>query len=208
MVSAHTCSMEKAVILASGSRYRQQLLEKLQLRFESLAPDIDESPLAGESPIARAERLAIAKAEATALLMQQQGQDRPALIIGSDQVAALGEQHIGKPGSTEAAEAQLRQASGKTLYFHTGLCLLDSCDGSLQSCVETYTVRFRQLSEAQISAYVAAEQPLDCAGSFKSEGLGIALFESISGDDPNTLVGLPLIRLSEFLRAAGLEVLA
>lgn len=189
------------IILASSSIYRRQLLERLELPFEWASPDVDETPLAGEAPAALAERLACAKAAALA-------QRYPAhLIIGSDQVASLDGTPLGKPGDFANAERQLRACSGKRVEFLTGLCLLDSATGARQSIVERFGVVFRRLEERQIASYLRREQPFDCAGSFKVEGLGIALFERLDGDDPNSLVGLPLIRLTGMLRAAGVEVL-
>jgi len=189
-----------SLILGSSSRYRRDLLARLNLPFESASPDIDESALPEESAPARAERLAIAKARALA-------QRFPAhLIIGSDQVAELNGKHLGKPGNRENAIAQLTACSGKTVNFYTGLCLFNSATGEYQSLVEPFAVTFRHLTNEEIERYVDAEQPFDCAGSFKSEGLGIALFESLNGRDPNALVGLPLIALCEILRRVGIAI--
>lgn len=189
------------LVLASSSSYRKMLLGKLGLPFEAAAPDIDESPLPGESPRALVHRLAIAKAQALTDRFPNH------LIIGSDQVADLDGHTLGKPGTAERAREQLRLASGRSVEFLTGLCLLNSATRTLEATVESFRVHFRTLSEMQISRYVAREQPLDCAGSFKSEGLGIALFEKLEGDDPNTLIGLPLIRLAQMLERAGQPVL-
>jgi MAF protein len=189
------------VVLASSSRYRQTVLAKLGLPFTAAAPDIDESPLPGEAPHALVARLAAAKARALAARFPNH------LIIGSDQVAVLDGRMLGKPGTEPAAREQLRIASGRCVEFLTGLCLLDSASGSEHLVVEPFRVHFRTLTETQITHYVDREQPLDCAGSFKSEGLGIALFEKLEGDDPNALIGLPLIRLVRLLEQAGVAVL-
>lgn len=188
------------VILASGSIARRQLLDRLQTPYLCDAPDIDETPRPDEPPKAIAGRLAKEKAHALASKYPDH------LIIGSDQVADLEGIALGKPGNHTNAVAQLRQCSGKTLKFHTGLCLLNSKTGQYQHSVELYTVRFRPLSERQIEQYLLADQPYQCAGSFKAESLGIALFNSMSGDDPNTLIGLPLIRLIDFLNAEGVQI--
>lgn len=189
------------LVLASTSRYRRALLKQLGLRFAIASPAIDEARRTAEAPDALVRRLAEAKARAVAA-------DHPeALIIGSDQVACLDDQVLGKPGDRPRAIAQLRAASGRTALFRTGLCLLHAPSGRAQVICEPYQVRFRSLSEAQIAAYVDREQPFDCAGSFKSEGLGIALLEGLQGDDPNALIGLPLIRLIALLAEAGFDVL-
>jgi MAF protein len=189
------------LVLASSSRYRQALLGKLGLPFAAAAPDIDESPLPGETPRALVERLAAAKARALATRFPHH------LIIGSDQVACLDDRVLGKPGTEAAAREQLRLASGRSVEFLTGLCLLDSASGIERTLTEPFRVHFRTLTETQIARYVEREQPLDCAGSFKSEGLGIALFERLEGNDPNALIGLPLIRLTHLLEQAGVAVL-
>lgn len=188
------------IVLASTSRYRQELLQRLALPFVTAKPNVDESPLAGEHPAATAERLAIEKAKAVAA-------DHPdSLIIGSDQVAYLGFEVFGKPGTEPRAIEQLRRMSGQTVVFHTAVALFNarterfSCRG-----VPTH-VRFRALTDAEIQRYVAKEMPLDCAGSAKSEALGITLLESLSGDDPTALIGLPLIALGEMLRREGVEL--
>ena len=188
------------LVLASTSAYRRELLLRFGLPFDVARPDIDESPLPDESPRATAERLAVGKARAVA------AQFPDALIIGSDQVAALGAQRFGKPGSVERAVAQLKTMSGQTVVFHTALALLNTRSGAVQVDVVPTEVRFRPLSEAEIVRYVERERPLDCAGSAKSEGLGITLLDALSGDDPNALVGLPLIALARMLRAEGIAL--
>lgn len=190
------------IILGSSSRYRRQLLEKLNISFVSAAPHVDEAALPGEAPENLVRRLAVSKAQALRPHYPQH------LIIGSDQIAVLGGQILGKPGSHEAARQQLQQASGRTVLFHTGLALLNSETQHVQYCCPVYEVKFRCLTAEQIEAYLLLEQPYDCAGSFKSEGLGIALFDHIRGDDPNTLVGLPLIELTRMLNNEGIDVLA
>lgn len=188
------------LILASTSPFRRELLGRLGIPFETAAPDVDESPLAGEHPAATAERLAVAKARAVA--------DRhpDALIIGSDQVAHQGDTRFGKPGTRENAIAQLRAMSGKTVIFHTGLCLLNAATGRLHLRGVPTEVRFRELADAEILRYQDKENALNCAGSARSEGLGISLLEYLRGDDPNALVGLPLIALCDMLRAEGLQL--
>lgn len=189
-----------ALLLASSSPFRRQLLDKLGLEFIHQSPDIDESRLEGESPVALVMRLARKKAEALAA-------DHPnTLIIGSDQVAVIGDQVLGKPGSREKAIEQLSAASGQRVTFLTGLYLLNTVTGRTQVACDPFHVQFRTLRPAQIERYVDAEQPLNCAGSFKSEGLGIVLFKAMEGRDPNTLVGLPLILLTEFLAAEGISL--
>ena len=185
------------LILASPSVYRRDLLARLQLPFEVSAPNADESPLAGETPPATAERLAVLKAQAVAACFPD------ALIIGSDQVAYMGTTCFGKPGTREAATDQLRAMSGHSVVFHSGLCLLNAASGRVHLRGIPTEVRFRELSDAEISRYHDKENALDCAGSARSEGLGISLLEYIRGDDPNALVGLPLIALCEMLRAEG-----
>ena len=181
------------IVLASSSVYRRALLQKLELPFSWASPDIDESARPGESAGALVERLARAKAQALAGSYPQH------LIIGSDQVACLDGQILGKPGNRDKAQRQLRAASGRRVEFLTGLCVLDSTSGVCHSLVETFAVVFRPLDDAVIARYLERERPYDCAGSFKSEGLGIALFERLEGDDPNALIGLPLIRLVDLL---------
>lgn len=191
----------RELVLASSSPYRAQLLHRLGVPFESAAPNIDETAGPQERPAELVERLARQKAAAVA------GQHPQALIIGSDQVAECGGRILGKPGTAERARAQLAELSGQTVTFHTGLCLLDAATATEQSAVVPVTVHFRTLTAAQIADYVARERPLDCAGAFKSEGLGIALFEALEGSDPNALVGLPLIALCTMLSRAGVAVL-
>jgi septum formation protein len=188
------------IVLASTSPYRRMLLERLELPFELARPDIDESPLADESPAQTAERLSVEKARAVAA-----GRD-DALIIGSDQVAHMGPLRFGKPGTVERAIGQLRQMSGQSVIFHTGLALLNTRSGHVQVRGIPTEVRFRQLDDAQIERYVAREMPLDCAGSAKVEGLGITLLDALAGDDPTALIGLPLIALSAMLRAEGVQL--
>jgi septum formation protein len=188
------------LVLASTSAYRRELLIRLGLPFEIAAPDCNETPLAAEFPQETAERLAVAKARAVASRYPQ------ALIIGSDQVAYLGTLRFGKPGSRENATAQLRTMSGHTVTFHTGLCLLNAATGRIHLRGIPTEVRFRELSDGEISRYLDREDALNCAGSAKSEGLGISLMEHMQGDDPNALIGLPLIALCDMLRAEGLQV--
>ncbi len=192
--------MSPNLVLASTSPFRRQLLEKLGLAFATAAPDIDESRHAGESPEALVTRLAEEKARAVA------GQFPESLIIGSDQVACLDNQVLGKPGDHSTAVAQLQQASGREVVFLTGMCLFNSASGSVQVVCEPFRVQFRPLEPEQIEAYLQREQPYNCAGSFKSEGLGVTLFERLQGDDPNSLIGLPLIRLCSMLREEGLAL--
>lgn len=188
------------IVLASTSRYRAGLLRRLLDNFEQIAPDVDEQPLPGEAPAARAARLAAAKAAAVSK------QHRDAVVIGSDQVAALGDTILHKPGSSDNAHEQLRASSGNTVDFHTSLCVLDGREGRLQTHTDHTRVVFRALSDEEIRHYVARERPFDCAGSFKSEGAGIALFERIESEDPTALIGLPLIALARLLREAGIPV--
>ena len=192
----------KPLILASTSRYRAELLRKLGLEFATHAPGVDETPLPQEPADRLVARLAEAKARAAGAIVG------PALVIGSDQVAVCGERILGKPGTEARARAQLAELSGQTVRFLTGLCLFDSETGAIQIAVDTTRVTFRPLSATEITVYVARESPIDCAGSFKSEGLGIALFDAIEGKDPNALIGLPLIDLCRMLRNAGVDVLA
>lgn len=185
------------LILASTSRYRKALLEKLEVPFTCAAPEVDELPLPGESPRQLVLRLAQAKAQALAEAYPEH------LIIGSDQVCVLDGRITGKPHTEENAHRQLRAASGHVVTFYTGLALYNSASGHLQTECEPFDVHFRTLSDGEISRYIQKEQPLNCAGSFKSEGLGIALFERLDGRDPNTLIGLPLIALCKMLRHEG-----
>ena len=188
------------LVLGSTSPFRRELLEKLGLPFSTAAPDVDESRRRGESPEALVQRLAEAKARAVA------GQFPQALIIGSDQVACVDGKILGKPGNREKAIAQLESMSGKTVCFHTGLCLYNAACGSIQVICDDFRVHFRTLRHGQIERYVDREEPFNCAGSFKSEGLGITLFEKLQGDDPNSLVGLPLIRLVTMLDREGVKL--
>ncbi|GLQ45507.1 Maf-like protein [Dyella lipolytica] len=190
----------RQLVLGSTSRYRAELLHRLGLAFELRSPGTEESVMAGEAPAARAMRLAEAKAvDAGAGLPD-------ALVIGSDQVAELDGVLLDKPGSTERAQAQLLACSGRTVYFHTALCVFDTYAGRRYTHVNLTRVHFRQLDAAEITRYIEREQPLDCAGSFKCEGLGISLFERIENSDPTALIGLPLIALSQLLRDAGVSV--
>lgn len=191
----------KPLILASSSIYRQELLKRLRLPFAIASPNIDETPLPGETPPQTALRLAEQKARALSARYPD------AFIIASDQVAVLNNQAIGKPGNHANAVTQLTAASGNTVHFHTALCLLDSALGTAQRKIATNEVKFRQLTAEQIERYLHAEKPYDCAGSAKSEGLGIALIEYIRGDDPNALIGLPLIELTTMLMRAGVVVI-
>ncbi len=187
------------LVLASTSPFRKQLLARLGIGFQTLAPDVDETALPGETPVDLVIRLAVAKARAV-------GNIRQGLIIGSDQVATTGSDILGKPGNHERAAAQLAYLSGRRVTFHTGLCLLNSANGDLQADEVPYHVVFRTLAAKQIERYLRAEQPYNCAGSFKSEGLGITLFERMEGDDPTALIGLPLIRLTRMLALAGIDL--
>jgi len=181
------------LILGSSSPYRRELLERLKLPFEVISPEIDETPLPGETPEVLVERLSIAKARAIA------DKNPGSLVIGSDQVAVHGNSIVGKPHDHDHAIQQLREASGKTITLYTGLALINADTGNTQSEVIPYKVVFRQLSDKVIEHYLRKEQPYKCAGSVKSEGLGIALLERFEGEDPNTLIGLPLIRLIRML---------
>ena len=190
------------LVLASTSPYRRELLSRLGLPFSVASPDTDESPLPGEAAETLALRLAEAKARAVAAAYPQ------ALIIGSDQVAIANGKIYGKPGTHERAVAQLQELSGQSVNFYTALCLYDSRNDSRQICGVPTQVKFRSLSNSEIENYLAREPAYNCAGSAKSEGLGIALLDSLSGDDPNALVGLPLIALCAMLRQAGMNPLA
>ncbi len=190
------------LVLASTSPFRKALLEKLHLEFVTDSPDIDESRHEGETPKQLVARLASEKARAVA------ARHPNSLIIGSDQVAVNGEAILGKPGNHENAMQQLRNASGKRITFYTGLCLYNSETGNEQTIVEPFHVHFRQLTDEQIDNYLKAEQPYNCAGSFKSEALGIALFKKLEGDDPNSLIGLPLIRLIQMLEKESFSIIS
>lgn len=189
------------LVLGSTSPFRRQLLEKLRIPFDTASPETDESPREGETPEHLVARLAEAKARAVA------GEHPGALIIGSDQIAVNGGEILGKPHTHEKAMEQLRNASGKHVRFLTGLCLYNSATDHAQVEVVPFDVVFRELSDEMIDNYLKAEQPYNCAGSFKSEAMGIALFERLEGEDPNTLIGLPLIRLVRMLEAEGVRVI-
>jgi septum formation protein len=200
-INAAGKNMYPTLVLASTSPYRRELLTRLGLPFEVASPQADETPLPGESPSATALRLAEAKARAVAA-------DYPdALIIGSDQIAELDGRVFGKPGSHERAVAQLKELSGRTVNFFTGLCLLDTHTGEAEIRGVPTLVGFRELTDHEIENYLRREPAYNCAGSAKSEGLGIALLERLEGTDPNALVGLPLIALCELLRRRGVDIL-
>jgi MAF protein len=187
------------LILASTSPFRRELLQRLGIDFSTAAPDIDESAHPGEKPSELVRRLSEAKARAI-------GASRQGLIIGSDQVATTGDDILGKPGSHEKAVEQLQYLSGKSVCFYTGLCLLNTETDTARVEVVPYTVHFRRLDDSQVENYLRADEPYNCAGSFKSEGLGITLFERMQGDDPSALIGLPLIQLTTLLREAGIAL--
>jgi len=191
---------DSKIVLASTSVFRKMLLEKLSVEFATGSPDIDESTVDNEAPEALVKRLSEAKARALS-------EDYPEnLIIGSDQVACIDDEILGKPGNFDNALLQLRKASGKVVTFYTGLSLLNSANGHVQTLCEPFKVHFRQLNDEQISRYLNHEQPYNCAGSFKSEGYGVSLFERLEGDDPNTLIGLPLIQLIKILDNEGVHI--
>ena len=181
------------IILASGSSYRQAILKKLHIPFTCATPNINEAAISGESISDQVARLARSKALAIAKIKANVN----SYVIGSDQLASFNGQVLGKPGDFDTAKLQLLMFSGQTIKFYTGLCLVHSTKNKLASIVETFDVKFKTLTEDQISTYLKIEEPYDCAGSFKCEGLGIALFESLDGRDPNTLIGLPLIALMD-----------
>ncbi|CAN7280928.1 Maf family nucleotide pyrophosphatase [Variovorax paradoxus] len=193
--------MQRPLILASTSRYRRELLNRLHLPFDIQPPEVDETALDGETPRELAERLALEKARAVAARFPE------AVVIGSDQVAELAGEALGKPGDHARATAQLRRMRGQTLVFQTAVAVVCEATGFVQRDLAPVRVVFRELSDAAIEQYLQAEQPYDCAGSAKSEGLGIALLSAIDSDDPTALVGLPLIRTCRMLRAAGVELL-
>lgn len=199
--SADTLAHSRPVVLGSTSRYRRELLERLRIPFSVTAPNVDETPQAGETPRQLALRLALAKAKAVAAAHPQ------AVVIGSDQVADLAGHPLGKPGEHARAVQQLRQMRGQTVIFQTALAVVCLATGFEQVDLAEVRVVFRDLSDDEIEAYLQAEMPYDCAGSAKSEGLGIALLESIDNDDPTALVGLPLIRTARLLRQAGVKLL-
>lgn len=190
------------LVLASTSPFRKELLERLMVPFEVARPEVDETPLANETPHALVERLAVLKARAVANNYPN------ALVIGSDQVALHADQIVGKPESHEQAVKQLQQASGKTIRLYTGLALINTQSGDVRSEVVPFTTHFKELSETTIERYLRKEQPYNCAGSLKSEGLGIALLKRFEGDDPSALIGLPLIRLISMLEAEGFDLFA
>jgi len=191
---------ERPLVLGSTSRYRRELLQRLHLAFDVVSPHVDETPLPGETPAAIAQRLALAKAHAVA------AQRPEAVVIGSDQVADLAGEPLGKPGTHERAVAQLRRMSGQTVLFQTAVAVVCAATGFERCELAVVRVVFRDLSDDEIERYLRIEQPYDCAGSAKSEGLGIALLEHINNDDPTALVGLPLIRTARLLRQAGLRL--
>jgi MAF protein len=197
--------MTHTLYLASTSVFRKALLEKLTSDFATAKPEVDETPLAAETPDQLVLRLSAAKAKAVAdqLALQQIN----ALVIGSDQVALHQGRILGKPHTAENAFAQLKSFSGTEVEFLTGLSVIDNVSGAQQTLLDSFNVKFRQLTDAEIWRYIEREQPLQCAGSFKSEGLGITLFEKMQGDDPNSLIGLPLIKLHALLKEFGLDLL-
>jgi len=200
-MTACATPLPRTVVLGSTSRYRRELLARLNLPFEVAAPDVDETPQPGEAPRALALRLALAKAQAVAARHPE------AVVIGSDQVADLAGQALGKPGTHERAVQQLRRMRGQSVVFQTALAVVCLATGFEQVDLAAVRVQFRDLTDSVIENYLLAEKPYDCAGSAKSEGLGIALLESIDNDDPTALVGLPLIRTARMLRAAGVKLL-
>ncbi|VAX09766.1 Maf-like protein YceF [hydrothermal vent metagenome] len=200
MTQSDTAPETRLVVLSSSSPFRRGLLKRLGILFSTDLPNIDEQERQGESPESLVVRLAIEKAQAV-------GQRHlNSLIIGSDQVACIDGQILGKPGNRAKAISQLQQASGRRVSFFTGLCLLNAATGQQQVVCEPFYVHFRELNLPQIKRYLDQEQPYNCAGSFKSEGLGIALFERLEGDDPNALIGLPLIQLVRMLAREGIEI--
>ncbi len=201
MTNPPTPTQSRPLILGSTSKYRKELLSRLRIPFDCVSPDVDETPLASESPRALALRLALAKAKAVAAL-------RPdAIVIGSDQVADLNGESLGKPGNFERATNQLKAMRGQTVIFQTALAVVCHATGFEQVDIAAVRVVFRDLTDEEITAYLIAEEPYDCAGSAKSEGLGIALLERIDSDDPTALVGLPLIRTTKMIAAAGIKIL-
>ena len=191
---------QRALVLGSTSRYRRELLQRFGLPFDVVGPHVDETPQPNEAPAALAQRLALAKAQAVA------AQRPEAIVIGSDQVADLHGQPLGKPGTHERAVAQLRQMSGQTVLFQTAVAVVCAATGLAACELAVVRVVFRDLTETEIERYLRAEQPYDCAGSAKSEGLGITLLDHIDNDDPTALIGLPLIRTARLLRLAGLQL--
>jgi septum formation protein len=201
MPEAASPATDRPLILGSSSPYRRELLSRLRLQFTVESPDVDESGQAGESPKALAMRLALAKAKAVAARFPT------AIVIGSDQVAELDGEALGKPGTHDKAVGQLRQMRGQTVVFHTAVAVVCAESGFEQLELCDVEVKFRRLTDAEIDSYLDLEQPYDCAGSARSEGLGVALLDAIHSDDPTALVGLPLIGTCRMLRAAGLKVL-
>lgn len=193
------------LILASTSKYRRELLSRLQFPFETIAPEVDETPLPGEAPRGLALRLGVAKAQAVAAGLRAAGR-QDGLIIGSDQVAHCAGRVMDKPGSHARAVEQLRFMRGKETWFDTALALVNAATDRVQSEIVSIRVVLRDLSDAEIEGYLRKEQPFDCAGSAKSEGLGIALMDKLEGDDPTALIGLPLIALTRMLRAEGVDL--
>jgi septum formation protein len=196
----HTFETQRPLILGSTSVYRRELLERLRIPFSIQSPAVDESPLPNEAPVALAQRLALAKAHAVAARFTD------CVVIGSDQVADLHGLALGKPGTHARAVAQLQQMRGQSVIFHTAVAVVCHSSGFSQQALAEVRVVFRHLTDAEIEDYLQAEQPYDCAGSAKSEGLGIALLERIDNDDPTALIGLPLIRTCALLRAAGIAL--
>lgn len=200
-ITSHLPSSSRQLILGSTSAYRRELLSRLRIPFEVASPHVDETPLLNETPQALAQRLALAKAMAVAERFPS------AVVIGSDQVAQLGEEALGKPGNHVNATKQLSKMSGQTVVFHTALAVVCLETGFIGQDIAKVHVKFRNLSPSQIKNYLLAEQPYDCAGSAKSEGLGIALLERIDNDDPTALIGLPLIRVCHLITQAGIVLL-
>jgi septum formation protein len=201
MSDAFKSGRNRPLILGSTSTYRRELLSRLHLPFEVAAPEVDETPLANETPLELARRLALSKAHAVAARFPD------AVVIGSDQVADMGGKSLGKPGTHDRAIAQLRRMRGQMVVFHTAVAVVCAASGFEQLDVAPVRVTFRNLSDEEVESYLRAEQPYDCAGSARSEGLGIALLDAIDSDDPTALVGLPLIRTCRMIRAAGVKVL-
>jgi septum formation protein len=201
MSEAPLPARHRPLVLGSTSPYRRELLSRLHLPFQTAAPEVDETERPGESPLELARRLALAKARAVAVQFPE------AVVIGSDQVADLAGEALGKPGTHERAVAQLRRMSGRSVIFHTAVAVVCAASGFEQLEVAPVRVAFRNLSDAEIESYLLAERPYDCAGSARSEGLGIALLDAIDSDDPTALVGLPLIRTCRMIGAAGVKVL-
>ena len=199
--SSDRTSLQRKIILGSTSRYRQELLSRLRMPFDTERPDVDEAPLPGEVPAMLARRLALAKAREVSRRFPE------AVVIGSDQVADLGGEPLGKPGTHDRAVAQLRRMRGQTVVFQTAVAVVCAATGFEQLDLAAVKVVFRDIDDQEIERYLRAEEPYDCAGSAKSEGLGIALLSRIDNDDPSALVGLPLIRTCHMLRAAGVSIL-